>query len=185
MVLSLETPRIYLREWQDDDLPHFARVNADPLVMEYMPRVLPPEDSDKLVKRFQRHFKKHGYGMYALERKEDGAFMGTVGLNHVEFKAPFTPAVEVAWRLDYGFWGQGYATEAARAVLGAAFDDLKLKDVVAFTVHDNERSTHVMEKLGMARDVGGDFDYPGLIKGHPLGQFVLYRLAKSDFKVAG
>lgn len=177
----IETDRLVLREWHDDDMAEFARINADPLIMEYMPRVLPPKDSDKLVKRFRAHFKKHGYGMYALERKEDGVFMGTVGLNHVEIDVSFAPAVEIAWRLDYGFWGQGYATEAARAVLHAAFERFDLKEVVAFTVHDNERSTHVMEKLGMSRIKSGDFDYPGLPKGHPLGRFVLYKIRASQF----
>ncbi|MCB1533033.1 MAG: GNAT family N-acetyltransferase [Alphaproteobacteria bacterium] len=180
MVDVIETQRLILRDWREEDFPLFARINADPLIMEYMPRVLPPEDSDKLVRRFQAHLKKHGYGMFAVERKEDGAFMGTVGLNNVEFKAPFTPAVEIAWRLDYEFWGQGYATEAARAVLGEAFNGWGLKEIVSFTVHDNSRSTHVMEKLGMVKDEKGDFDYPGLVKGHPLGRFVLYRLKKSQ-----
>ena len=111
----LETERLILRDWKEGDRPHFARINADPLIMEYMPRVLPPEDSDKLIARFEKHFKKHGFGMYAVECKDSEKFVGTVGLNMVAFKAHFTPAVEIAWRLDYGFWGKGYATEAARA----------------------------------------------------------------------
>lgn len=180
----IETPRLILREWTDEDMPLFARINADPLIMEYMPRSLPPEDSDKLVRRFKKHIKTHGYGMYAVERKEDGAFMGTVGLNNVEFKAPFTPAVEIAWRLDYEFWGQGYATEAAQAVLEYGFNDLGLKEIVSFTVYDNERSIHVMEKLGFVHDKKGDFDYPTLPKGHPLGRFALYRLKRDSYNSA-
>lgn len=168
----------------EEDAPLFARINADPMIMEYMPRVLPPEDSDKLLKRFEKHIAKHKYGMYAVERKDDNIFMGTVGLNNVEFKAHFTPAVEVAWRLDYEFWGQGYATEAAHAVLDHAFNGLKIKEIVAFTVHDNTRSIHVMEKLGMVYDEKGDFDYPRLPKGHPLGRFVLYRLNKKNYLAA-
>ncbi len=175
MIEPLETERLILREWREEDFPHFARINADPLIMEYMPRVLPPKDSDKLAKRFIKHIKKHGYGMYALERKEDGAFMGTVGLNNVEFKAHFTPAVEIAWRLDYEFWGSGYATEAAKCIFKYGFEDLKLDEIVAFTVHDNVRSIHVMERLGMTHDETGDFDYPSLRKGHPLGKFILCR----------
>lgn len=181
MVKPIETQRLILRQWQDEDRPHFARINADPLIMEYMPRLLPPADSDKLVERFKKHIKKHGYGMYAVERKEDGAFIGTVGLNNVEFKAAFTPAVEIAWRLDYGAWGHGYATEAARALIEYAFSELKLKEILSFTVHDNTASTHMMEKLGMTRDVKGDFDYPGMRKDHPLGKFVLYRLRQKDY----
>lgn len=177
----LETERLILREWRGEDREPFARINSDPMVMEFLPRILDREDSDKLVERFQQHFKKHGYGLFVLEHKETGQFMGFVGLNHVEFKAPFTPAVEIAWRLDYDCWGHGYATEAAKRILDYAFNDLKLKEIVSFTVHDHERSMHIMEKIGMSRVEGGDFDYPMLPKGHPLGRFVLYELTRKDY----
>jgi RimJ/RimL family protein N-acetyltransferase len=179
--VSLETERLILRQWKPEDRKPFARMNADPVIMEYMPRALDEKASDKLVLRFQEHFKAHGFGLYAIERKEDGAFMGFVGLNTVEFEAHFTPAVEIAWRLDYEYWGQGYATEAARRVIEHAFDELKLKEIVAFSVHDNSRAIHIMEKLGMRHDPKGDFDYPSLRKGHPLGRFVLYRLSRKDY----
>ena len=175
MSIHIETERLILREWQEDDREPFARINADPLVMQYLPRSLDEKASNKLVDRFQRHFKKHGYGLYAVELRETGQFGGFVGLNSVEFKADFTPATEMAWRLGYGLWGQGYGSEAAKAVLGHGLKKLKLPEIVSFTVHDNERSIHLMEKIGMKRDEGGGFDYPTLRKGHPLGQFVLYR----------
>jgi len=114
-----------------------------------------------------------------LERKEDGAFMGFTGLQRVPFRAAFTPAIEIAWRLDYEFWGQGYASEAAKAVLEHGFDVQGLDEVVAFTVHDNVRSIGVMEKIGMKKVRGGKFDYPTLPKNHPLGSFVLYRSQKT------
>lgn len=172
---ALVTDRLILREWRDSDLEPFARMNADPVVMEYLPRVLNMDDSRKLMKRFMRHFKKHGYGLYALESRETNDLVGFTGLNQVDFEAHFTPATEIAWRLDYAYWGQGYATEAANAVLNYASRALKLKEIVSFTVHDNVRSISVMEKIGMTRDPDGDFDYPCLRKGHPLGRFVLYR----------
>lgn len=179
---QLETERLILREWQDEDRESFARMNADPMVMEFMPRLLDRKASDKLMDRFRQHFKKHGYGLFALERKEDGEFLGFVGLNHVDSKMPFAPAVEVAWRLGHEHWGHGYASEAARRVLEYGFEDLGLKEIVAFTVHDHTTSLHIMEKLGMVRDKAGDFDYPGLAKDHPLGRFVLYRLKASEFE---
>lgn len=177
----LETQRLILREWREEDRAPFARINADPIIMEYLPRVLDEKSSNKLVDRFQSHFKAHGYGLYAVENKEDSAFVGFVGLNNVEFDAHFTPAIEIAWRLDYGYWGKGYATEAAQRVLSYAFQDLGLKEMVSFTVHDNTRSIHVMEKLGFKQDEEGDFDYPALRKGHPLGRFSLFRLLKDDY----
>jgi RimJ/RimL family protein N-acetyltransferase len=173
--IHIETERLVLREWVDADLESFARMNADPVVMEHLPRVLGLPSSKRHMAAFQAHFDKHGYGLYVLERKEDGEFVGFVGLDHVDFKAKFTPAVELAWRLDYEYWGQGYASEAARAVLAHAKDTLKLKSVVAFTVSDNSRTIALMDKLGMAYQEGQDFDYPALKKGHPLGRFVLYR----------
>lgn len=179
---TLETDRLILRPWTAEDADDFARMNIDPIVMEFLPRVLNRKDSDKLLKRFMAHFDAHGYGLFAMERKEDGEFVGFTGLQHVEFDAHFAPAIEIAWRLDTEYWGQGYATEAARAVLGYAFGALKLKDIVAFTVHDNERMTHVFDKLGLVHDEGGDFDYPTLPEGHPLGKFILYRMSKKAFK---
>jgi RimJ/RimL family protein N-acetyltransferase len=175
---TIETERLILRAWKSEDAEAFARMNIDPIVMEYLPRALNRKDSDKLLKRFQAHFTKHGYGLFAMERKEDGEFVGFTGLQNVEFDAHFTPAVEIAWRLDTEYWGKGYATEAAKAVLDYAFNTLKLKDVVTFTVHDNERMMHVFDKMGMTCDEDGDFDYPTLPEGHPLGKFTLYRMTK-------
>lgn len=180
----LETERLILREWKKSDHEKFARINHDPLIMEYFPRTLDAKDTDKLVERFQKHFKKYGYGFYALELKESGEFIGFVGINHVEIDVPFKPAVEIAWRLDYEYWGQGYATEAAQAVLRHAFSELGLKEVVAYTVFDNNRAIHIIEKLGMKRDPKGDFSYPKLPDDHPMSRHVLYRLKQKDFNAA-
>lgn len=180
MSTHIETPRLILREWEESDREPFARMNRDPLVMEYLPRILDEKSSNRLISRFQKHFKERGYGLYAVERKEDGEFVGFAGLRAVDFDAPFTPAVEIAWRFDYEYWGQGYGIETGKAVLGHAFGKLGLKEVVAFTVHDNMRTIDLMERLGMKRDPEGDFDYPGLRRDHPLGRFVLYRIRRKD-----
>lgn len=180
--IHLETDRICLREWLPEDSEPFSRMNSDPLIMEYFPRVLDEAATDKLIGRFQDHFKQYGFGMYALENKETQKFMGFVGLAHVRDIFPFGPTVEMAWRLEYEYWGKGFASEAARAVLDYAFNELKLNEVVAFSVYDNLRAIHMMEKLGMAHDENGDFDYPKLPKGHSLGRHVLYRLKAEDYK---
>jgi RimJ/RimL family protein N-acetyltransferase len=180
--IHLETERLVLREWELRDRPLFAQMNADPMVMEHFPRRLDEKASGHLVERFQKHFKLHGFGMYAVDLKATNSFIGFVGLEHVESKFPFAPAVEVAWRIDYGQWGKGYATEAARAVLDHGFKKLGLKEIVAFGVHDNKRAISVMENIGMKRDEKADFDYPSLRKDHPLGKFVLYRANKNSLK---
>ncbi|MCB1651863.1 MAG: GNAT family N-acetyltransferase [Alphaproteobacteria bacterium] len=178
MKKHIETERLILREWEDEDLEPFARMNADPLVMEYLPRVLDEKASARHMQEFQKHFDKYGYGLYVVEVKEDDEFAGFVGLKNVDFKAAFTPAIELAWRLDYEHWGKGYASEAARAVIDHAFTVLSLTELVAYTVHDNVRTIAMMEKLGMEYQKGEDFDYPALRKGHPLGRFVLYKIEK-------
>jgi len=182
MSTYLTTDRLIFREWKDEDRAPFARMNADPLVMEYLPRSLNEEESNHLVDKFQEHLQKHGYGLYAVEVKETGQFAGFIGLNRVPFKAHFTspkkPAIEIAWRLDYEMWGQGYGSEGAQAVLNHGFDEIGLNEIVAFTVHDNTRTIYLMEKIGMEREKKGDFHYPTLPEGHPLGDFVLYSATK-------
>ena len=180
MTTHIETQRMILREWKPEDRIPFARMNGDPVIMEYLPRSLTEAQSDRLVDRFEDHFETHGYGLYAVESKEYGTFMGFVGLNNVASEMPFAPAVEIAWRLDYDYWGKGFGSEAACCVLAHAFDNLGLEEIVSFTVHDNTRSLSVMEKIGMIRDEDGNFDYPGMRADHPLGHFVLYRIGAGD-----
>jgi RimJ/RimL family protein N-acetyltransferase len=176
--IHLETERLILREWEDTDLEGFARMNSDPIVMQYLPRTFDEATSKRHMAEFQKHFKKHGFGLYVMEERESGEFVGFTGLNTVEIDVKFAPAVELAWRLDYEFWGKGYGSEAARAVMAHAFDKLGLDELVAFTVYDNDRTIHLMKKLGFEYMQGQDFDYPALKKGHPLGHFVLYKAVK-------
>jgi len=117
--------------------------------MEHFPSTLTPQESDALIARINHHFAHHGYGPYAAELKETGAFIGYIGLYTPTFEAHFTPAIEIAWRLAADHWGRGLATEGARAVLHHAFHTLNLASLVSFTVPANQRSSRVMEKLGM------------------------------------
>ncbi|MCK6418744.1 MAG: GNAT family N-acetyltransferase, partial [Alphaproteobacteria bacterium] len=126
--VHIRTDRLILREWEEGDRKPFASINADPIIMEHFPRRLDEKASNHLVERFQKHFKQHGYGMYAVELQDKGEFIGFVGLEQVDAKFPIAPAVEIAWRIDYGHWGKGYATEAARGVLAHAFSKLGLDE---------------------------------------------------------
>lgn len=180
--IHIETERLVLRDWKEEDKASFARINADHMIMEFFPRRLTEDDSNRLVDRFQKHIDEDGFGFYAVELKKTGEFMGFAGVQKVDHALPFTPAVEIAWRLDYGYWGNGFGTEAAMAVLGHGFNNLKLKEIVGYAVHDNSRAIKLMEKIGMKRDPKGDFDYPHLEKGHPLGRFVLYRITKKQYQ---
>jgi len=181
---SYTTPRLRLRGWRERDLAPFRRMNADARVMEHFPAVLAVEESDALARRFDAAMARRGYGLWAVETRADATFIGYVGLGYTEFDAPFTPCVEVGWRLAHAAWGQGYATEAARRALAVGFEDHGLAEIVSFTVPANTRSRAVMARLGMVRDARDDFLHPALPTGHPLGPHVLYRLTRAAW-VAG
>lgn len=172
----LKTPRLVLRQWNDADKEHFARINADPRVMEFFPARLTRGQSDALVAKLEAHFRKHGFGIYAAELRSNNAFIGFVGLNVPSFRAHFTPCIEIGWRLSPDVWGQGLATEGAQAVVKYGRNVLRLKEIVSFTVPLNVRSRRIMEKIGMSHDPADDFDHPQLPPGHPLRRHVLYRL---------
>jgi RimJ/RimL family protein N-acetyltransferase len=150
-------------------------MNADPAVMEFFPGLLDRRASEAAIARMDAHFDHHGFGLWATEVQSTNEFIGFVGLNTVDFEAPFTPAVEVSWRLARLAWGNGYATKAGKRALGFAFDDARLAEVVSFTVPANMRSRATMERLGFVHDAGSDFDHPKLPQGHILSRHVLYR----------
>jgi RimJ/RimL family protein N-acetyltransferase len=175
---NLQTPRLLLRQWLPTDRPAFAALNADARVMEHFPSVLTRPESDALADLIERHFERHGFGLFALEVPGVVPFAGFVGLAVPNFKAHFTPCVEIGWRLAAEHWGRGYATEAALAVLDVAFADLALHEVVSFTVPQNQRSRRVMERIGMTHNPADDFDHPALSE--PLRRHVLYRLRSRE-----
>jgi RimJ/RimL family protein N-acetyltransferase len=172
---TIPTFRLLLRPWRDEDLPAFAAMNADPRVMEFFPRPLDRAESDARAARIRDHFARHGFGLWAVEVPGVADFIGFVGLSVPDFEMPFMPCVEVGWRLAHEHWGQGYATEAARAALDFGFRRLALDEIVSFTVPANRRSRGVMERIGMTRTPADDFDHPALPEGHPLRRHVLYR----------
>jgi RimJ/RimL family protein N-acetyltransferase len=172
---QIRTARLLLRRWTDDDVAPFARMSADPRVMEYFPALLSREESEASVRRIRARFDEHGFGLWAVEIPGEAPFIGFTGLMPPRFEAHFTPAIEIGWRLAFEHWGRGYATEAARAALAFGFDSLGLGEIVSFTAPSNLRSRRVMEKLGMQHDVHGDFDHPLIPEGHPLRRHVLYR----------
>jgi RimJ/RimL family protein N-acetyltransferase len=146
--------------------------------MEFMPALLSSEESDQLADRIEAHFEKHGFGLWAAELRQSAEFIGYIGLAVPRFEAAFTPCVEIGWRLASPHWGQGLATEDARAALRHGFEALELLDLVSFTVPANLRSRGVMERLGISHDALEDFDHSLLAEGHLLRRHVLYRLRR-------
>jgi RimJ/RimL family protein N-acetyltransferase len=182
---TLSTARLLLRPWREKDLPPFAALNADPRVMEWLPKPLTREESDEMVARINGHFDHHGFGLWAVEAPGAADFIGFVGLAVPSFEAHFTPCVEIGWRLAFEHWGRGYATEAARGALGLAFERLGLEQVVSFTVPQNVRSWRVMERIGMTRSPADDFDHPRLLDDPRLRRHVLYRMNRADWAAQG
>ncbi len=178
----LTTGRLILRRWRDSDREPFARMNADSRVMEFFAAPLSLQESNALVDKIEAHFEEHSVGLYAVELRRDGAFIGFIGMSVPDFEASFS--VEVGWRLAAEYWGHGLATEGARAVVQHGFQTLDLDEIVATTVPANTRSRRVMEKLAMTHNPMDDFDHPLLPEGHRLRRHVLYRLRRSDWTLS-
>ncbi|MEV7023827.1 GNAT family N-acetyltransferase [Kitasatospora sp. NPDC093558] len=172
---ELHTERLLLRRWRETDLEPWAAMNADPEIREHLGDLLTRDQADASVARYEAAFEARGYGWWAVEVRATGRFAGFAGLDDIDEDAP-VDGVEIGWRLARSAWGHGYATEAARAVLGYAFDTLALPEVLAITTATNHRSQAVMRRLGMTHDPAADFEDPTVPEG-PLRHNVVYRIA--------
>ena len=170
----IETERLVLRPWREDDILPFAEINSDEEVMEYLPKCLSLEETARFYNRIVAEHNILGYGLYAVETKSDGLFIGYVGFHRFDFDAEFSPGVEIGWRLARKYWGQGYATEAAKACIDYARKHNLFNEIYSFTTILNHRSERVMRKIGMERL--GLFSHPSLPRGHRLEPHVLYKL---------
>ncbi len=169
------TDRLILRRWRDADRAAFAALNADAEVMQYFPATLDRAQSDALADQIESHFETHGFGMWAMERRNDGAFIGFTGLNIVKFASPIENDVEIGWRFARDCWGLGLGPEAATAALTNAWTH-DIARIVSMTVAANRRSWWLMERLGLLRRHDLDFDHPRLSAGHPLRPHIVYAL---------
>ncbi|HEU4339134.1 MAG TPA: GNAT family N-acetyltransferase [Planctomycetota bacterium] len=179
----IRTERLILREWRDSDYEPFAALNADRRVMEFFPAPLERSASDALAIRIRDGFARHPFGLWAVEVPGVAPFIGFTGLSIPNFTAFFTPAVEIGWRLAFNHWGQGYATEGAKAAIEYGFREAGLQEIVSFTAPSNVRSIRVMEKVGMKRNPAEDFDHPALPMGHRLRRHVLYRMTADGLRM--
>lgn len=184
-MIITETERLILRNWRETDRHLAYEINSDESVMEFFPFRRNRAEADAFYDRVYTMIAETGLGLYLLELKDSGEPIGYCGLmptNHLE---PFIPAgtVEIGWRLVRRQWGKGLVTEAATALLSHGFETLRLDEIVSFAVHDNVRSTAVMERIGMHRVIGCDFDHPSVPDSHPhLKPHVLYRLTAADWR---
>lgn len=179
-MIIIETERLILRAWQESDADRYFVINQDKKVIEFLPGPLTIEQVHSFMTTNNQSILEKEMGFFAVEIKQLKKLIGFIGMSSVNFIAHFTPAVEIGWRLASEFWGQGYATEGAKACLKHGFKKLALEEIIAFTVPNNQRSIQVMEKIGMQRDLKGDFYHPKLAADHPLAAHILYRIRKQQ-----
>jgi len=178
--IELVTSRLRLRQWRESDREPFAALNADPAVMEFFPSLASRESSDASIDIWQSQFSSQGWSNWAVEVLESGQFIGFVGLSVPRRVLPFSPCVEIGWRLARSAWRHGFATEGGRAALQVAFERIGLSEVVSFTSLMNVRSRAVMERLGL-RNAHQDFEHPGVPEGHALRPHCLYRITREQW----
>ncbi len=180
MMPVIETQRLTLRTFNGDDRAALAQLNADPAVMEFLLGPISAEQCGFLADTILQHWREYGFGIYSAFERDSECFAGFIGLMHLKPDLPMAPGVEIAWRLGQPFWGRGLASEGARAVLDFGIGQLNLAEIVAFTSVANIRSQRVMEKIGMVRDLSGDFDHPRIATGHPLQRHVIYKFGRKE-----
>ncbi len=162
----IETERLILRGWREEDVAPFYAMSQDTDVIRYLGPLATHEEARSAYDRMAACQREHGFCFWAVERKADGAFIGFCGLK--PGKPPIEDEVEIGWRLAREAWGMGYAIEAARASLAWGWDNLDVPSIAAITVPANRRSWGLMERLGMTRCPDEDFDHPALAPGDPL-----------------
>ncbi len=174
----IETERLLLRRWREEDVGPFVAMNEVPAVIEHLPGPVTAAQARALFAAQNALVESAGCAFLAMRLKETGELIGFAGVRPQDFAAPFAPCHEIGWRLALPFWGKGLALEGAVASLRHGFDTLGLREIVAITVPANIRSRRLMERLGMVRDMEGDFDHPALPREHRLARHVLYRIGK-------
>lgn len=182
--MELYTERLTLRQWQDTDREPFSNLNLDPQVMEFFPAVISRQASNDFVDEQIENIAQRGWGIWASEITATGDFIGFVGLSSPPDWHPCSGNVEIGWRLATEYWGRGFATEAAAAVLRAGFETAGLDEIISFTSACNHRSRAVMCRLKMAKQTVG-FDHPRISEASKLRRHVVYRLQKAQWLVDG
>lgn len=180
----IKTDRLVLRGWREGDIEPFVAMGADQDVMRYFPATMTREEVLSYSAELQERQRKWGFNFWAVETA-DMPFIGFIGLSRPKDILPFAPCVEIGWRLTPAAWGKGYATEGARAALKAGFDHHNLDEIISMASLVNLPSLRVMEKIGMVRDVAGDFDHPALKDHRELERCALYRISRERFKEVG
>jgi RimJ/RimL family protein N-acetyltransferase len=145
-VVTLETERLRLRMFREEDFAPYAQICADPEVMRYLAdgKPLTGAEAWRQMAMILGHWQLRGYGLWAVEERATGALLGRIGL----FNPEGWPGLELGWALGREHWGKGYATEGARRALRYAFDELKQPHIISLIRPENAASIRVAERLG-------------------------------------
>lgn len=172
----IKTKRLILRDWKQSDIPEFVKMNMDRDVRRYFPNVQTVDASKKQAVEIQKDIEDRGFGLFAVERRDTGEFIGFTGMQVLEEDGPFRleilPCIEIGWRISKKDWNQGFATEAARGVLKFAERHTDIKEVYALAAERNVPSINIMKKIGMEKV--DEFDHPQIVDGHSLKKHVIY-----------
>lgn len=171
----IETPRLILRDWREEDLEPFAAMCADPVVMETLGPLKSREETAVLIEWVVARAQENGFTFWVVERKEDSRFLGWCGLTPGTVPK-IEGRIEIGWRLASDCWGKGYAREGAEASLAWGFAELECDSIWAITSRGNSRSWGLMIRLGMQRRPDLDFGHPAFAPGHPLHQHIVYAI---------
>ena len=169
--------RLGFRNWTNSDSLAMHAVSSDPEVMKHFPSTLTLEETEAFIKRMQNHFQEHGFCYFAVDELKSGNCMGFIGICLQTYEAPFTPGVDIGWRLATKYQGKGYATEGAKACIKYAFTTLQISEIYSVAVHRNLPSINVMKKAGMSYQT--QFDYPNFPEGVDLNPCVLYKISNA------
>ena len=171
-----KSKRLGFRDWIDDDLDEFSKLNSDINVMEHFPKPLTKEETYDFIQRLKKHFKEKGFNYFATEILETGEFIGFIGLAYQDYESEFTPNVDIGWRLKKEAWGNGYATEGAKRCIDFGFENLNLDKIISVCTEKNFNSENVMKKIGMKKV--GEFNHPKLNEYPKLMKCLCYEINK-------
>ena len=171
---TFTSSRLGFRNWIESDIPKMIEISGNPEVMLFFPAVATPEQTTDFIRRVQNQFEEKGYCYFAVDELETKKFIGFIGFYYQDYESEITPATDIGWRLHPDFWGKGYATEGAKACLEYGKNTLNLKHVIATAPLINKPSIHVMEKIGMTKEL--EFIHPRLVDNERLRNCVCYEI---------
>ena len=169
-----KSERLGFRNWLKSDLEPMAKINADEKVMEFFPDVSSKEQTLNFIDRMQSQFVEKGFCYFAVDKLDTNEFIGFIGLSEQNYKAEFTPCIDIGWRLKHSEWNKGFATEGAKKCLEYAFNNLKIEKIYSIAPKVNSRSEQIMTNIGMKKLY--EFEHTLLINNERLKICVLYEI---------